>query len=326
MTSRSSGFLIQSRFGAKGNFEAVVTGRSTGLVHFWRNNDLQGLPWSQPVTLASGMFSGTSLIQSSLGMGLGLEVLAVSGINLVRFSRADSPPFAWSGPTIVATGVSGNPALIQSNFGQEGNFEVVVPLATGGIGHYWRDNDGSGTWHGPTVFGQSVGQVNGVGLIQSMFGQGNLEVVATAGSDPDRSLVHFWRDEVGWHGPTQIFLPNAFGPFEPQGFPALIQSHDGNFQVVVSRGSELVHIERDNSQAPYIWNPVARFGAFVSTGFTAASLIQSNFGPEGSGNFEVLSRKVDKGPGLVHVQHHWRAADASGTWQPSGGDLLGSPF
>lgn len=41
-------------------------------------------------------------------------------------------------------GVGGAPALLQSNYGTKGNFEVLVPLATGGIAHYWRNNDAEG--------------------------------------------------------------------------------------------------------------------------------------------------------------------------------------
>jgi hypothetical protein len=54
---------------------------------------------------------------------------------------------------------SGIPSLIQSFFGQQvRNFEVVVPLASGGLAHYYRDNDAPGApWMGPNIFGDSVG-------------------------------------------------------------------------------------------------------------------------------------------------------------------------
>lgn len=319
----SSGFFIQSAFGSRGNFEAVVPGRTSGLAHLWRNNDSPGLPWSAPTFFATGTFAAASLIQSNLGAGLGLEVVARSGDQLLYFSRQEQPPFAWSGPAIIGSGVAGNPALIQGTFGTRGNFELVVPLAAGGLGHYWRDNDGSPAWHGPTVFGTSVAQINGVALIQSGFGDpGNLEVVATAGSGVNRSLVHFWRDASGWHGPTPIFLPAAFGTFSPGGTPGFVQSADGNFQVVVAGGGHLTHIERDNSDPSFAWHPVADFGGFPMTAFGAASLIQSNFGA-GGGNLEVLARKNDAGPGVVHVNHFWRIAHPSGAWQGPGGDLLG---
>ncbi|HYG79007.1 MAG TPA: hypothetical protein VD861_01390 [Pyrinomonadaceae bacterium] len=68
--------LIQSSFGSRGNFEVVVPRAAGGLVHYWRNNDDPGLPWSDP-TLISGSegddFWETSLIQSSYGV---LEVVS----------------------------------------------------------------------------------------------------------------------------------------------------------------------------------------------------------------------------------------------------------
>ena len=310
MSTKSSGFFIQGTFGGQGNFEAVVPGRTSGLAHIWRNNDLPALPWSAPDFFATGTFGGASLIQSSLGGGMALEAAARSGNQVVFFIRAETPPYGWSAPAVIATVVSGTPALIQGAFGANGNYEMVVPMAAGGIGHFWRDNDaGPGVWHGPEVFGAALPNILGVALIQSTYG--NLEVVATAGSGTSYSIHHFWRDEAGWHGPSQIFLPNAFGAVSPMHTPGFIQSADGNFQVVFPDGSDLVHMMRDNSDPGLTWNPVARFGGYVSTGFTAASLIQSNYGPPGAGNFEVLARKTDKGPGLVHVVHFWRTTDPS---------------
>ena len=74
----------------------------------------------------------------------------------------------------------GNPVLIQSRFGTQGNFELVVPQANGGLAFYWRNNDDPALpWNGPFPFGQNAGQVDAVSLIQSNFDSpGNLEVIA----------------------------------------------------------------------------------------------------------------------------------------------------
>jgi hypothetical protein len=100
-------------------------------------------------------------------------------------------------------GVAGNPSLIQGKFGTQGNFELVVPLDDGGLAHYWRNNDAANLpWSQPTVFGQNLGNVQAVSLIQSNFGgsPGNLEVVARDGN----RLVSFWRGPGPWNGPIEI--------------------------------------------------------------------------------------------------------------------------
>jgi len=37
--------------------------------------------------------------------------------------------------------VTGKPSFIQSSYGMAGNFELVVPLAEGGLAYFWRNND-----------------------------------------------------------------------------------------------------------------------------------------------------------------------------------------
>jgi hypothetical protein len=102
-------------------------------------------------------------------------------------------------------GVSGNPVLIQSRFGTKGNFELVVPSAGGGLMHFWRNNDDPTLpWSGPTLFGASLGQVDGVSMIESNFGSpGNLEVIARVGT----TTQFLWRDSgpaFNWNGPFQL--------------------------------------------------------------------------------------------------------------------------
>src|SRR5262249_5222492 len=107
------------------------------------------------------------------------------------------------------TGVAGTPALIQSRFGSKGDFELVVPLAAGGLVHYRRDNDHANRWSEVGVFGTEIGQVDAVSLIQSNFSQtgigpGNLEAVARSG---DR-LIYFWYpdDRSGWQPSRNEFV------------------------------------------------------------------------------------------------------------------------
>jgi len=53
-------------------------------------------------------------------------------------------------------------SLIQSTYGTKGDFELVVPLTTGGLAHYTRNNDLEGLpWNGPVRFGTDLGGFDG---------------------------------------------------------------------------------------------------------------------------------------------------------------------
>jgi hypothetical protein len=98
-----------------------------------------------------------------------------------------------------------------------GNFELVVPLAAGGLAHYYRPNHPIGTWVGPTaIFGS--GTYDAITFIQSGLGlaNDNFEVIARQG----QQLVSFYRDGMTflWHGP--FFLASGVA-----GTPVLIQSN-----------------------------------------------------------------------------------------------------
>lgn len=200
--------FIQSRIGTPGNFEVVAPHASGGLAHWWRDNGQPGQPWSNPTRFGQGAPAAASLIQSNYGGNL--EVVARDGNVLVHYWR-DAATLRWNGPAVIpgSSGVQGAPAFIQGRFGTKGNFEVVAPLASGGLGHWWRDNDDpSLPWHGPTRF--ASGSFDAVGLVQSNYGSGpgNLEVVARAGE----TLVHWWREDASpwtWHGPVPVAPPAA---------------------------------------------------------------------------------------------------------------------
>ena len=126
--------LVQSRFGRQGNFEVVVPSASRGLAHYWRDNDAgPPPPWrrSAEFITPAGPVDAVTLIQSNYGLPGNLEVVARVGDRLAHFFRDSGPRFEWSGPLFFASGVTGTPSLVQGRFGRQGNFEVVVPLATG---------------------------------------------------------------------------------------------------------------------------------------------------------------------------------------------------
>ena len=206
-TTTGNPVLIQSRFGTQGNYELAVPSAFTGIDARVRNNDLPGMPWSAINQFAQtlGRVDSVSMIQSSFGTPGNLELVARVGDTLHAFWRDSGPTFTWNGPAQIATGAAGNPVLIQSRFGQTGNFELAYPLAAGGIGIKWRNNDAPAMpWSATTSFGQTLGPVDSLSMIQSNFGTpGNLEVVARVGS----ALHAFWRDSgptYSWNGPYQI--------------------------------------------------------------------------------------------------------------------------
>lgn len=195
--------FVQGTWAKRGNFELVSPVASGGLVHYSRNNDEANYPWSPPAFFGQslGPFTSVSLIQSNFGKHL--EVIAIAKGKLYFTWRDDS--FKWAAIIPIETEytVTGNPALIQSKFGKQGNFELVVPAATGGLYHFWRDNN-DGTkplpWSKAVEFAQSEGVFRGVSLIQSNYGDGNLEVVA----EKDGLLLHYVRVGDKWNGPNKV--------------------------------------------------------------------------------------------------------------------------
>jgi hypothetical protein len=217
----SSGFLIQSTHGQRGNFELTVTNPLGGFAHYWRNNDRRGTPWIVPFQyFGSSYTENATLIQSNYGSGTGnLEVIARIGNRLAHYWREDSGLFTWHGPTFFFDGAEGVPGFIQSRFGDRGNFEVVTPIRSGGMRHLWRNNDNPNQpWNRlpNSDFGVSLGHIDAVALIQSNYttstnplypGLGNFEVAAKVGN----CTYHSWRRDrspYSWSNPQRIGCEN----------------------------------------------------------------------------------------------------------------------
>jgi hypothetical protein len=206
-TFSGSPAMIWSNFGKRGNFDVIVPRAKGGFYHYWRENDHPSLNWNGPFDFAvnTGRYEAATLIQSNFGDPGSLEMIARCKDKLVFFWRDSAQGSKWNGPQIIATGVAGAPGMIQSTFGKKGNFELVVPMVSGGLAHYWRNNDDEHLpWSGPQMFGLSVGMVESVSLIQSNFGEpGHLELAALA----DGQLALFWRDsgpDFRWNGPLYL--------------------------------------------------------------------------------------------------------------------------
>ncbi|HEY6399504.1 MAG TPA: galactose oxidase-like domain-containing protein [Solirubrobacteraceae bacterium] len=188
----------------------------------------------------------------------------------------------------------------QSNWGAKGNFEVVSPLAAGGLVHVSLNNDAAPPqWSAPSYFG--AGFADDVAIKQTSYGSpGNIDAIARFG---DR-LVHYYRSaDLIWHTVGQI----ASGI---NGTPSLIESTSGrspanphgNFELVAPAvGGGLVHWWRDNTTPAGQWHGPNPFGV---GSVLAVALLQSNF--SSPGDLEVIALQ---GGQLVH---YWR--DAHSQW------------
>ncbi len=199
--------LIQSRSGQRGNFEVVVPKVEGGFSYYWRDNDDAELTWHGPIDFATdaGIFNAATMIQSNFEDHL--EMVARSSDELFFFWRGSDTESEWHDTELIATGVTGTPSMIQSSSEGIGNFELVTPLRSGGLGYYWRDNEDPHLhWYGPFMFAMNTGKIDAVSLIQSDFGEkGNLELVAQI----DNQLAFFWRDsglDRRWNGPQYLLL------------------------------------------------------------------------------------------------------------------------
>ncbi len=321
--------LVQTSFGDLGNFELVAADPRGGIVHLFRDNDTDGNPWiptEPPFGQQLGLVDDVTMIQSNFTTGGGkgnLEVIARVGNELFAFWRGDTAEtLTWNGPFRISNengvvqDVAGNLVLIQSSFGDQGNFEVIYPSSNGGIAPLFRDNDASDpAWRRAAPFGQQLGLVDDVTMIQSNFttggGEGNLEVIARVGNE----LFAFWRGDtaetLAWNGPFRV-SDDTVAVGDVAGAPVLIQSSfgdQGNFEVIYpSSNGGIVHLFRDNDAGDPAWHRTGLPFAQHLDNVDGVSLIQSTIAaPSAEGNLEVVARNG------LSLHGFWRSPD--GTWR-----------
>lgn len=305
------GMLVRSTHGGSGNFELVVPrGPGGGARHWWRDNGDPAHPWYGPVIAfgSEGLIGGIGLLQGDFGPVGNLEVVAGQGGRLVHTSRDDGVSWGWRTPAplpgVAAPDVS--PAFIQGRWGGRGNYEVVAPLAAGGMGHWWRDNDHPDLpWYGPSTFGweaagaSEAGGPGPVGAVAMVHGRAsdNLELVARVGS----RLQHWWRDGLGsWHRGPDIGL-GASGVHDlVEG--AGPEPHLSNYELVAPLAAGgMGHWSADPKAPALAWGgPTATFG---SGQVLAVGLVQGT-----NGNLEVVAA------GPARVEHWWRDGGPPYEW------------
>jgi hypothetical protein len=134
-----------------------------GFGHWTQSVDKKGSSWSGPHTFGSGKWDDVSIIRSSYD---NLEFIAKQGDRLFHVWH-DKDTRKWNITQEFASGVLGTPVFMQN---LNGNFEVIAPLESGGIGHWWRNNSNpKQPWHGPTIIGD--GKAAAVSLLNSRDGQ-----------------------------------------------------------------------------------------------------------------------------------------------------------
>ncbi|WP_432207284.1 galactose oxidase-like domain-containing protein [Burkholderia pyrrocinia] len=168
---------LQSNRGGALQLELVVGMSRGGMAHYWRD-DKDNFTWKLSNIFGSGQVKGVAVIQ---GNYIGPD----NNANLELVAWVDDRLESWCCEgrawrklgNIAGGGIAGVPALRQSNYGTKGNFEVLVPIAGGGIAHYWRENDSGGIpWHFAGTVG--TGSYVAAGLLQSQNGtKGDFEAV-----------------------------------------------------------------------------------------------------------------------------------------------------
>jgi hypothetical protein len=210
-------------------------------------------------------------------------------------------PDTLTSPTgLITTGATGPASLIQGNFGAvgNGNYEVVVPTVHG-LEHLWHDNTkpGSGWPLGEVIPTSATGPAS---LIQTA--QGPLEVVVQQGTQLVADIENLSTPTHAWHQDGVPFAGTlagnpASGPVT--GPAGLIQgtfgkAGNGNFELVVPEGNNLVTLWRDNTTATQPWAQ----GATLVKGLVVSSAIGTG---AGTLPYEVSQANADTTGGAISL-------------------------
>lgn len=248
--------FIQALMNNELRFHVVVGVASGGFVHLQR---IEGTnQWEVLSRFGSGQVRGVALIQGNyvVGGNANFEMVAWVNNDLQGWYYQEG---RWTQNAVVLSGnVGGAPALIQSTHGKRGNLEALVPLASGGMAHYFRDNDNTGRWFLNKVFGS--GNYRAAGLLQGQYGDpGHLEAACVRGDEVD---TFFMDDTAAWRSLSTLAplaAPGAAGSsfrLDDVGVTGINATllHDGR---VLLYGFPKGGIDGDLIAAT-VWNPSTR--------------------------------------------------------------------
>jgi hypothetical protein len=146
--------LVQTHYGAQGNFELVCVLNSGKMQHWWRDND-HGMVWHAGPEFGSGIGSPPCMIEGSYGAGnekaAGNFELCVAAGGAVQHWWRNQSDLLWRQSATFGHGVLAVVSLVEGSYGF--NLEVIVLRTDNKLQHYWRDGAG---WHEGPVFGSTV--------------------------------------------------------------------------------------------------------------------------------------------------------------------------
>ncbi len=151
----SGASLIQSNYGAQGNFELVCVLDTGEMQHWWRDND-HGMVWNQGPTFGGGVGSPPCMVQGQYGMARetdigNFELCVAVGGQVQHWWRDNSGDQSWQMSATFGHDVLAVAGLIEGSFGF--NLEVVVLRTDQQLQHYWRDGAG---WHEGPIIGSAA--------------------------------------------------------------------------------------------------------------------------------------------------------------------------
>ncbi len=192
--------LLQGTAGTNGNFEMLVPLKTGGVAHIWRNNDAWGLPWTQQSVIAAnyGIVNDVTAMPTSLCANCMEVVFRVGAQTYMVTNHGLS--MGWAAPYLLkdAAGVpmanaTGNSSLAQGSWGIYGNYELAVPMATGGGVRLFSRNNESGLyeWNNLGCVAQNLGVLKGAAVTEK---DKTMDLLMLSG----QKLYHMRRNFLTW--------------------------------------------------------------------------------------------------------------------------------